>query len=223
MGKLINLAGQRFGKLTVIKRVEDKILPSGRHTTMWLCQCDCGNYTTVSSGHLRANKIKSCGCLIKEIASEINKTHGKAKSRLYNVWSSMKARCCNPNNNRYKNYGGRGIKVCDEWKNDFMNFHNWAMQNGYDETALRGKCTIDRINVNGNYCPENCRWVTMGVQLKNTTQNRMLTYKGMTKPFKEWSDELGINYHSLYTRLEKGWSIDKAFKTPIRPLIKENR
>lgn len=171
MAKATPMIGKRFGRLTVIAEAWRE----SNGGLLWVCQCDCGQVTKpISGGNLRRNIIKSCGCLRREIAIErggtLNKTHGMYKSRLYHVWQGMIARCTNPKNQRYKNYGGRGITVCEEWLNSFQAFHDWAMANGYKPDAAFGECTIDRTDVNGDYCPENCRWITIAEQNRNTTR-----------------------------------------------------
>lgn len=141
-----------------------------------------------------------------------NYKHGMYKTRLYSIWASMKERCLNTKDYRYKHYGARGIKVCDEWKNDFKTFYEWAILNGYDEAAPKGEYTLDRIDVNGNYEPSNCRWITLKEQQLNTTKSRLITYKGKTQTIKEWSCELGIKYSTLLTRIDNlKWSIERAF------------
>lgn len=162
--KAIELTGRKFGKLTVKCRVSN--IP--RHHAKWLCKCECGNETIAESHSLLSGKKLSCGCLLVTL----HKTHGMAKTRLYNVWNIMKQRCCNPNNKNYKQYGERGIKVCEEWQNSFECFYKWALNNGYDEQAQRGKTTIDRINNNGNYEPTNCRWVTQKENCQNRRTNK---------------------------------------------------
>lgn len=156
--KMVPMVGIRFGRLTVISY-------GGKIGTnaAWICKCDCGNITKpIYGSSLRCGRTKSCGCIHREGLIHRNTTHGKYSSKLYGVWNCMKQRCNNPKNNRFHDYGGRGITVCNEWKDDFQAFHDWAMSNGYAEGL-----SIDRIDVNGNYEPSNCRWVTMLEQRHN--------------------------------------------------------
>ena len=164
---LIDHTGERFGRLTVLRRADDYISPNGKHHVMWLCLCDCGNTKSVDVVQLVSGKTKSCGCLHSDIVSNQKTIHGGCKDRLYKVYHNMKNRCYNENSDDYKYYGGRGITICDEWLDSYLAFKDWALSHGYDESAHRGECTIDRINVDGNYCPDNCRWVDMATQSRN--------------------------------------------------------
>ena len=167
VGKLIDLTGQKYGRLTVIERAGPTV--HGGHAK-WVCQCECGAVITAAGNHLRTGNTTSCGCVQAEHASRMGaarRTHGKSRTRLHKVWCGMVGRCYDPSKLYYKHYGGRGITVCDEWRHDFQAFYDWAMANGYDPDAPRGECTIDRIDVNGNYEPSNCRWTTMKVQTAN--------------------------------------------------------
>ena len=205
MGKIINLTGKRFGKLYVIKRGEARGVSGNVH---WLCECDCGRTKNVSSRSLRKGSTKSCGCLHK---NNFEPTHGKSNTRLYKIWMGMKMRCYNPKNVSYKNYGARGIKVCNEWLNDFENFYNWAIDNGYQDAL-----SIDRIDVNENYTPSNCRWATRLEQNNNSRHNTYLTFNGETKTIKQWSLSTSIKETTIISRLQYGWSVEETLTKPVK-------
>lgn len=206
----IDLKGKRFGKLTVIEKAPNK----GVKTT-WLCNCDCGNTTIARTNCLRKGQTKSCGCLITEVLKERNTRHGMYGIRLYRVWHSMKIRCYAENNSSYARYGGRGITICDEWL-DFKNFYDWSIENGYIEDADFGECTLDRMDNDGNYCPENCRWISMKQQQRNKRSNHLITHNGETKTIAEWAEEFQISPSVINTRLYRGWNEIKALTTPLR-------
>lgn len=210
MGKFIDLTGQKFGRLTVVKR-----LPNNKyHYAMWECKCDCGNIVKISSNSLRSKNTKSCGCLQKEKAKQTGlKNKRNIPNKIRNTLYRMKTRCYNCKSSKYKYYGGRGIKICSEWldkENGMMNFYNWAITNGYKDNL-----SIDRINVNGNYEPNNCRWATAKEQANNKRNNHYITYNGETRTMMEWSKILGISYNQLRDRIRRNWSIERAFNQPI--------
>lgn len=199
MREKLNITGQRFGRLTALYRLNNY------HDThsYWLCVCDCGNLKEVYLGSLRSGATTSCGCLVKK--------HGKSYDKLYRSWLCAKNRCSNTNDEHYTDYGARGIKVCDEWENDFVAFYKWAINNGYKEGL-----TIDRIDVNGNYEPSNCRWATRKQQARNRRNNKYFTYCGETHCLSEWCEILGINYNTVCTRINKlNWSIERALELEV--------
>lgn len=200
MGRFMDLTGERFGRLTVLYSVD-----TTRNATLWHCRCDCGVEKNVTAGKLRSGNTRSCGCLRRELLTESNRKHDMSHTRLYDIWQNMKRRCDDAKNPKYKNYGARGIKVCDEWY-DSKVFFEWALANGY-----RDDLTIDRIDVNQGYSPQNCRWADKATQSLNRTDNRYLTYNGKTQTIKEWSDEFNIPYKVLYSRVSRyGWSVERA-------------
>lgn len=205
-----DLTGQKFGRLTVLGRGEDFRRKDGRHNATFVCHCDCGNLTTVIASHLKNGNTKSCGCIHKEFVASINKSHGKTETRLYRIWLRMKQRCNNKHTACYEYYGARGIAMCREWADDFHSFETWAKSAGYNDTL-----TIDRIDVNGAYCPKNCRWVSRKTQANNMRSNRYITYNDKTQTLSQWSDETGLNRQTITTRLDKlGWSVEDALTKP---------
>lgn len=199
-----NLTNQRFGKLVVIEREGS----DSKGQALWLVRCDCGNEKVVRGHDLTQGKTESCGC--SRIKSCIFYQHGMSHTKLHGLWRNIKGRCYNPNNKAYKHYGGRGIKMCDEWRDDFVSFYNWSYQNGYAEGLQ-----IDRIDTNGDYCPDNCRWVDKITQANNTRRNIYATIDGETKSLAEWCKILGLNYNSVQTRTYKGWDPVLALTTPF--------
>lgn len=193
-----DLIGQVFGRLCVIKKYDTQ---NGKQR--WLCKCSCGNTAIVTTGNLRYGTTKSCGCLRSETTKQMFKKHGHAntahRSPLYSVWASMKSRCHNPNEVGFKNYGGRGIDISPEW-DSFEAFLTWALRSGY-QYGLE----IDRINNEKGYSPDNCRWVTRSENQRNKRNNRLLTINGKTQTLTDWSEQSGLNIHTICGRINRGW------------------
>lgn len=204
--KLIDLTGYRFGRLVVVRR---QGLKGGRPA--WLCKCDCGSEAIVRGNDLRRGATHSCGCIHREQLTERNTTHGLCGQRLYNIWGCMVQRCYNERTPCYNLYGGRGIKICDEWRLDFKSFYDWAMANGYKDDL-----TIDRIDNDKGYFPNNCRWITAKEQGNNRSTNRYLEFNGEKRTLSEWGEILGIDSETLSSRLRRGWSIEKTLTEEIK-------
>lgn len=205
------MTGLRFGRLLVIERGA-----SGSHrTTRWRCKCDCGRETLTTAASLRDGRSQSCGCKRIEDNAERMKTqsriHGLSETPIWLCWRNMRQRCQNANNSRYRRYGDRGIKVCERWES-FENFH---ADMGDPPTS---KHTIDRIDNNGDYTPENCRWATAVQQASNRSNNTMLTLNGVTQTMSEWSRQTGIGKPAICVRLYKlGWPVERALTEPVTP------
>ena len=203
--KKLDLTNQKFNKLTVIARSENKW-----NKVLWKCQCDCGNIVYATTNSLKSGNTKSCGCLRSQNFKAIVTKHHLSQTRIYRIWKEMKKRCYNPKTRNSKYYYARGIKVCEEWKNNFQAFYDWSMQNGYND-----KLTIDRIDVNGDYKPSNCRWVDTYTQNNNSRNCHYITYNGETKTLTQWAKTYNINQRTLTYRInDLKWSIGKALTTP---------
>lgn len=206
MHKLIDMSGQRFGRLTVIRREGSR-----NKRALWHCICDCGNEITVIGKNLRNGNTKSCGCIQREKAASRLTTHGMRRTRLYKIWAGIKARCLRETEPGYIHYGGRGISVCEEWKNSFEAFRDWALSHGYSDDL-----SIDRIDVNGNYCPENCRWATDEEQKNNMRSNRKLTFNGETHTLAEWGRITGFGRNNIVNRLKLlNWPVERILTEPV--------
>lgn len=197
--KLNDLSGKRFGHLVVIKRVEEKGYP-----VFWLCKCDCGNTKAIAGKHLLDGSTSSCGCMHYKYG------HGKTETRLYHIWRTMKARCFDKNSCKYSRYGGRGITMSEEWKNSFMAFHDWAVSNGYNE-----ELSIDRMDNNKGYFPDNCRWATAEEQANNTSTNVIINHKGATGTLSQMARNYGLKPSVVSKRIKRGWSVQRALETPL--------
>lgn len=209
MPKKKDLTGQRFGRLIVVKELVER-----RNSQIyWLCKCDCGNECEVNGGALRTGSTKSCGCLQIELTAKRFRKYDESTSTLRNVLCSIKQRCLNPKNSDYYLYGGRGITVCKEWldsENGMTSFVQWSLKNGY-----RPGLSIDRIDNNKGYSPDNCRWVNNSVQGRNKRTNHMITFKDETHCLSEWAEIVGIKYQTLKQRINNyGWSIEDALTIP---------
>lgn len=197
-----DLTGETHGNWTVIKRdLSEKHKGKEVH---WVCRCKCGRIKSVPNHIIRHNVSSSCVHCNRSMV-----THNGSHDRLHDVWADMKQRCDNENNASYHLYGGRGIKYCEDWAS-YESFKSWAYAYGYDEDAKTKACTIDRINVNGDYTPENCRWVDAKAQARNRQNTRRMTVLGVTKLLVEWSELTGIGISTLSERLKRGWSDDDA-------------
>lgn len=202
MTRKIDLTGQTFSRWTVISE-------EGRNKDgdiKWLCKCECGTSRSVSSKGLRKGTSKSCGCLKQELTIKHGHASNGKETRLYRIWHGMKDRCLNPNSKDYQNYGGRGITIHPTWL-DYNNFLNWSLNNGY-----RNDLQIDREDVNGNYSPNNCRFVTSKVNANNRRSNTLITINNQTKTLAEWSDISGVSSATIKARINRGWVGEKIIK-----------
>lgn len=201
------VVGETINRLTAIQRHG----VSSRGAVLWEFQCACGNRVIKEGRFVRSGGVKSCGCLVTERAKKLNYKHGLGRGKLYSVYNAMVSRCNNPKNKSFKNYGERGIQVAKEWLDDFVIFRDWALQNGYKEGL-----SLDRIDVEKGYSPDNCRWVTRDVQNNNKRNNILIRYKGKEQTLKQWCQELNLSYSAIQTRIKRGNSPIEALEKPIR-------
>lgn len=208
--RFVDLTGQKFGRLSVIERA-----PNKKDRVAWLCKCDCGNEIVTTSRLLQTGQTTSCGCFHRERTKLTHTKHGGRYDKLYAVWIVMRDRCYNLKNKDYADYGGRGIIVCEEWRNSengFQNFREWAKNNGYRESL-----SIERMDVNKNYEPCNCKWATQKEQCNNKRNNRIITFNGKKQTLSQWAEEVGIPRSVLLSRIDRyHWDIEKALTSPVK-------
>lgn len=211
-----DLKGQKFDLLTVVE-FSHRESSNGRYRYYWKCKCECGKEVIRRADGLKDKGVKSCGCYREKILKQHNfkinnprKSHGMTNTRLYKIYSKIKERCYYEKYPEYYLYGGRGIRMCDEWKEDFMNFYNWSMSHGYKDDL-----SIDRKDFNGNYDPSNCRWADNITQANNKRNNIKLTYNGETHTLPEWARKLNLPYSTLADRRKKGKSVEEILN-PIK-------
>lgn len=195
----LDVTGKKYGRLTALRFHH----ASGKHS-YWLWRCDCGTEKIARLDCVKVGMVSSCGCANKDSHPP---KHGYSRTKLYHVFYSMKQRCYNPKCTVYQYYGGRGISIDPAWMSDNKAFCDWAMNNGYREGL-----TIDRIDVNGDYTPENCRWITQREQVRNTRRNTHITFNGKTQLLKDWCEELGVNIATACYRIRAGKPLEEVFK-----------
>lgn len=203
----MDLVGHRYGLLTVLERVGKSAGKSPE--VLWRCACACGETTVVRQNNLRSGHTKSCGCEMRAATAAINKTHGRSHSKPYIAWRNMRSRCHNPNDKAFSNYGGRGIKVCESWTSSFEQF---LSDMGDPPTP---KHSIERLDVNKDYCPENCVWATSKEQTRNYRRNVFIEYLGKRQCLADWAQEVGIKRATLRVRLKAGWTVADALSIPV--------
>ena len=205
-----DLSGETFGRWTVISEAEPKFEKGNRRIRRWNCKCDCGTQRAVLESSLKKGISKSCGCYHSDIMRDVGRmgtTHGMSDTRLYRIYKHMRNRCYNPNDIRYDRYGGRGITLADEWQN-FENFAKWSYDNGYSDDL-----SIDRIDLDGDYSPDNCRWANKYEQANNKSNNQNHTFNGETHTIAEWARIVDMPYKKLWKRFYMGWSAERALTT----------
>lgn len=197
--KLIDINGFENEYLKVIKRVSNKVYDNGSCVTRWQCKCkSCGKFFYTSTRNITSGKTKSCGCITGKLRGEGHKTHGMTGTRIYSIWAHIISRCYNKNTRAYHNYGERGITVCEDWRNNFDSFYKWAIESGYSE-----ELTIDRIDNEKGYFPDNCRWVDDTTQVRNRRVTVMVEIDGIIKPLAEWCEIYNANYYLVHQRIRR--------------------
>ena len=217
--------GMRFGRLLILGISDEVYIDNrGHNNKKWLCMCDCGNIISLRACCFNSGKVKSCGCLKRELDMKRNfaEKHGDARkdnrARLYKIWCNIKTRCYNKNYHRYADYGGRGIIMCDEWRDDYYTFKTWAINNGYNDCL-----SIDRIDNNGNYCPDNCRWSNNIEQANKKRNSRNITIGDITHTMAEWARQYDIPYRIVQKRIDiLGWEPLDALTRKIRTVKKRS-
>ena len=203
-----DLTGKTFGNLVVLCQCEDHVSVGGVRKAQWLCQCVCGKQIRVIGTNLRRGNSTSCGCVNHEHLKQLSTKHGDRHSRLYCIWTNIKTRVCHTGTAASKMYGDRGIKICEEWKNNYESFKEWAINNGY-----RDDLTIDRIDVNGDYCPENCRWADAKMQANNRRSSKYVEVDGVSKSLAQWADDLGYSRSIFHARAKLyGTTVEEQVK-----------
>ena len=208
MAAALNLTGMKFSRLTVIGPAPKRLVCGVLRTT-WACVCDCGNKIDVTTNSLRRGNTKSCGCQKRDSTVARNTTHGNSKHPLYQRWAGMVQRCRNPNHIGFANYGGRGIKVCERW----LNFENFLADMGMPAPGE----SLDRIDPNADYKPENCRWATAAKQSRNTCRNVIVTVGDKSLTVRDWEIEKGVKRGAFQRRIDLGWPHELAVTEPIMP------
>lgn len=214
MSQFIDITGHRFSRLVAIKLLPERS-PQGR--TLWECKCDCGKTVAVSSNALRRGNTQSCGCLARSLTASRSTKHGKANSPEYAIWAAMRNRCTNPNDRNYKNYGGRGITLCERWQ---------AFPSFYADMGSRpsSRHSIERLDNNGHYSPDNCKWATVEEQQLNRRTARLLTFKGETCNLAIWAKRTGLSVTCILHRLNAGWTVARALTEPsTSPMIRNQK
>lgn len=204
--RMKNISGHRFERLVAIGYVGT----GSGGKALWLCQCDCGTNFVTEGKSLRTNNTRSCGCLQRDITGDSRRSHGMSETRIYSIWCNMRTRCQNPNSERYPDYGGRGIEICKRWQS----FQDFYADMGDPPSKTH---TLDRIDNDGNYCPENCRWATPSEQNSNTKANHVIEYDGKKMTITQWGKYVGIKYITIFARIDRlGWSVERALTTPAK-------